>query len=209
MPLALTSFRRGLRAATPAIALGTAALTAALAACSDSNSPTGPVVASARTPQPVGPAYATASTAASQVLSQTQSGDTTVTTLQLGTSTGQLVAQIGNASKIVFPYAAASVCDPASSSYGIGTWNSPCTAATTPIQITAKTWVDPETGKTRSSFSPALRFVPGLKSSGHALPPRPEPASRGDAIWYCPDGALTLRGRGERGPERGHPVRQQ
>jgi hypothetical protein len=56
----------------------------------------------------------------------------------------------------VFP--ANSICDPATSSYGPGTWDQPCTPARSAIKIhavvrTAKlgTWVD---------FSPQLRFVP-------------------------------------------------
>ena len=57
---------------------------------------------------------------------------------------------------VVFP--ARSICDPSTSSYGPGTWDSPCTALKGALKIhaqvrTAKlgTWVD---------FSPSLRFVP-------------------------------------------------
>lgn len=57
---------------------------------------------------------------------------------------------------VVFP--ANSICDPATSSYGEGTWDQPCTPATSGVRIravvrTAKsgTWID---------FTPALRFVP-------------------------------------------------
>ncbi len=57
---------------------------------------------------------------------------------------------------VVFP--AHSICDPATSSYGPGTWDSPCTALKGAVKIHAKvrtaklgTWVD---------FSPSLRFVP-------------------------------------------------
>lgn len=57
---------------------------------------------------------------------------------------------------VVFP--AHSICDPARSSYGAGTWDSPCAALKGSLKIhatvrTAKlgTWVD---------FSPSLRFVP-------------------------------------------------
>jgi hypothetical protein len=62
---------------------------------------------------------------------------------------------LGNGA-VVFP--ARSICDPAKSSYGPGTWDSPCTALKGSLKIhatirTAKlgTWID---------FSPALRFVP-------------------------------------------------
>ncbi len=62
---------------------------------------------------------------------------------------------------VVFP--AHSICDPAKSSYGPGTWDSPCEPLTKPLKIhasvrTAKlgTWVD---------FSPSLRFVPSNNSN--------------------------------------------
>jgi hypothetical protein len=61
---------------------------------------------------------------------------------------------------VVFP--AKSICDPAKSSYGPGTWDSPCAALKGSLKIhatirTAKlgTWVD---------FSPSLRFVPSNDS---------------------------------------------
>ena len=61
---------------------------------------------------------------------------------------------------VVFP--ARSICDPATSSYGPGTWDSPCTALKGALKIHAKvrtaklgTWVD---------FSPSLRFVPSNDS---------------------------------------------
>lgn len=61
---------------------------------------------------------------------------------------------------VVFP--AHSICDPAKSSYGPSTWDSPCTALKGSLKIhatvrTAKlgTWVD---------FTPALRFVPSNDS---------------------------------------------
>jgi hypothetical protein len=65
----------------------------------------------------------------------------------------------GNA--VVFP--AGSICDPATSSYGPGTWDQPCAPATSNVKIHAKvrtakagTWVD---------FSPALRFTPSSNPS--------------------------------------------
>ena len=66
---------------------------------------------------------------------------------------------IGNHA-VVFP--ARSICDPATSSYGPGTWDSPCDPLSAPLKIHAKlrtaklgTWVD---------FSPSLRFVPSTNS---------------------------------------------
>ena len=69
------------------------------------------------------------------------------------------VFYVGN-NAVVFP--AHSICDPAKSSYGMGAWDSPCVALTTPLKIhasvrTAKlgTWVD---------FTPSIRFVPSNDS---------------------------------------------
>lgn len=61
---------------------------------------------------------------------------------------------------IVFP--ANAICDPATSSYGAGTWDDACSPLATPLTIhatvrttTAGTWVD---------FKPSLRFVPSEDS---------------------------------------------
>ena len=64
---------------------------------------------------------------------------------------------------VVFP--AGSICDPALSSYGPGTWDEPCTPLKGALKIQAKirtaklgTWID---------FSPSLRFVPSADSKHH------------------------------------------
>src|ERR1035437_156041 len=61
---------------------------------------------------------------------------------------------------VVFP--ARSICDPERSSYGAGTWDSPCTALKGALRIHASvrtatlgTWID---------FKPSLRFVPSNDS---------------------------------------------
>lgn len=54
---------------------------------------------------------------------------------------------------------ARSVCDPASSTYGIGTWNDPCSPLTTAITITAKVRAA-SGGLPRVDFQPAIRFNP-------------------------------------------------
>jgi hypothetical protein len=51
------------------------------------------------------------------------------------------------------------VCDLATSSYGIGTWNDDCTTAQEPLTITA-TVTDAATDHPRVDFKPALRFHP-------------------------------------------------
>jgi hypothetical protein len=95
--------------------------------------------------------------------------------------------EIGNGSKIKFPYSAGSVCDPRTSSYGPGTWDAPCARATAPVRITARTWVDRHTGKVASEFQPALRFVPGLRNPV-TLYLKNSTYKPSDAIWYCAAG---------------------
>ena len=51
-----------------------------------------------------------------------------------------------------------SVCDPATSTYGPGQWDAPCTAATQPIRVTATLAV--VNGRLYADFTPSLRFVP-------------------------------------------------
>ena len=52
-----------------------------------------------------------------------------------------------------------SVCDPATSTYGLGTWNQPCSPLATSITITAKVR-SASGGLPRVDFEPALRFNP-------------------------------------------------
>ncbi len=182
----LSAVRRAVRAATPALALGTAVLTAALAACSDS--PTGPASAA-------GPARLIGTTAgqggtASSVLSRQLVGDTSVTTFVLGTDGKQadIVLDAADNNEVNFPLGLFSVCDPATSSYGAGTWDSACSAASKSIQITAKVWTDKTSGKTVADFQPSLRFVPGQKWPVQ-LYLKDTNFQVGDVIWWCPAGA--------------------
>jgi hypothetical protein len=57
---------------------------------------------------------------------------------------------------VVFP--AQSICDPATSSYGPGTWDQPCS----PLQSTLKVHAEVRSanGQTWVDFSPSLRFAP-------------------------------------------------
>lgn len=57
---------------------------------------------------------------------------------------------------VVFP--AHSICDPNRSSYGPGTWNSPCEILQGSIQIHAE--VKTQNGRSWVDFSPELRFAP-------------------------------------------------
>jgi hypothetical protein len=65
---------------------------------------------------------------------------------------------IALADRFTLNFPANAVCDPSSSSYGVGHWDEDCTPTTKTISVTAKVWV----GETRLlvDFSPNLRFVP-------------------------------------------------
>ena len=65
------------------------------------------------------------------------------------------IVDLGNHA-VVFP--ANSVCDPATSSYGPGTWDDPCTPLQAPIKVHAE--VRRTNGQTAVDFTPSLRFVP-------------------------------------------------
>jgi hypothetical protein len=62
---------------------------------------------------------------------------------------------------VVFP--ARSVCDPATSSYGPGRWDEPCTAIDRPLAVRAE--VRRLNGRTWVDFTPSLRFVPSTNPS--------------------------------------------
>jgi len=55
---------------------------------------------------------------------------------------------------------AGGICDPASSSYGPGTWDDECDVLTHPITITVNSYSDVDGTHPYLDFSPALRFVP-------------------------------------------------
>ena len=58
---------------------------------------------------------------------------------------------------VIFP--AHSICDPETSSYGPGTWDSPCNALRTPLRVHAEVKTD-KYGVSSVDFTPSLRFVP-------------------------------------------------
>jgi hypothetical protein len=142
------------------ISLPSAALVGLAAACADT-----PTTAPAAPSAPSLGMTSSASDNSSYTVSQTTVGDTVVTNFVVGTNTqSPATINIGYNSKIDFPYAAGSICDPATSSYGSTERDKPCTAAATSITITAKNWYD-ASGLPRTEFQPALRFVPGLRKS--------------------------------------------
>jgi hypothetical protein len=110
-------------------------------------------------------------------------GDTVVTLLQVG-SDPKMDAdfEIGLTNIIEFPNQVASIGDPHTSSYGPGTWDSPCAAATQPVRIAAKSWVN-AAGKIATDFQPALRFVPGRTE--RVLLTLKDAARAGTRIDFC------------------------
>jgi hypothetical protein len=62
---------------------------------------------------------------------------------------------------VVFP--AHSICDPATSTYGEGEWDAPCTPLNRPLRITAR--VSTTNGEQAVDFSPEIRFVPASSPS--------------------------------------------
>lgn len=185
----LTTKRTG-RVTKLAIALVTAWATGGLVACADnSNSlvtaPPTPTVAPTIVTKPA-PASYFGSLGGTSLLSRQMIGDTTVTQFTLTPWSPLSLYDIGNASKIFFPLGATSVCDPATSGYGVGTWDTPCTPLSSSITITAKSWLDPVTGAVDTDFSPELRFVPapiGVTLFLHDATPSPT-----DVIDYCSNG---------------------
>jgi hypothetical protein len=111
------------------------------------------------------------------------SSDTIVTTFTVSPS-GSGTYSLGRGHSIRFP--AHSICDPATSSYGPAEWDAPCAVATTPIAITALSWIQPN-GRSRIDFSPRLRFVPTKTVTLNMLDLEAvlDPSSR---ILWCEDG---------------------
>jgi len=82
------------------------------------------------------------------------------------------------------------ICDPASSTYGLGEWDKPCTPITRPVQIIA-TYKVLEDGRPRVDFEPALRFNPAERVTLW-LRDRRMPKERTDVeiLWADAHGAL-------------------
>jgi hypothetical protein len=164
------------------------ALATILLACSGAaTGPSAPAAAPDASPTPVAPSPATPP--AGSV------ADTLVTTFTInpGTATTRVLGE----HKVQFP--ADAVCDPATSSYGPGTWDAPCAplGRGQKVTVTARSYTTAE-GEPRVDFAPALRFVPAadkavvlsLKHKPNAA--GPQPASDNAAILYCPDASACV-----------------
>lgn len=174
------------RASALAIAAVLTWATGGLVACSDTTG----VQAARAVPSPAQVAPAPRSlygTLGASLISQSAVGDTTVSVFTVDNSGRLSLFNIGNASYIFFPSGAASICDPATSGYGPGTWDAPCQPISSSIKITAKSWINPATGAVNTDFSPELRFVPAV-SIGVTLFLHDASPSVTDRIDYCSDG---------------------
>lgn len=185
----LTSLRRG-RASTLALTLVTAWATGGLVACSDAptaaiSAPPAPTSTSSVAVMPA-PA-ASFNLRGAPIIHRETVGDTTVTQFKINPNSPLAIFDIGNESKILFPLGATSICDPASSGYGVGLWDTTCTPLTRSITITAKSWINPATGGVNTDFSPELRFVPG-GLIGVTLFLHDDTPRTYDRIDYCSDG---------------------
>lgn len=141
-------------------ALLLAASTVALGACSDSP------VAPRETAPALGASARALPTPAALAASLTFGAGATIT----ATST---VAGVTHQTVIIDPSAnvafsaddhmvtipAGAICDPLTSSYGPGTWDAACSAATQPITFEVTSWTD-ASGQSRVEFLPDVRFSP-------------------------------------------------
>jgi hypothetical protein len=73
---------------------------------------------------------------------------------------------LGAGNSITFP--AGSLCDPNRSSYGMGEWEKWCPAATTPVTVNTKAWLD-AAGQPHLDFDHHVRFVPTANPAGWVM----------------------------------------
>lgn len=94
-------------------------------------------------------------------------------------------------------FPAGSICDPATSGYGPGMWDAPCTAATAPITLPVA--VTTRNGRLHVEFGRDLRFAPSSDPARHVVLTIRNPAVtstteslRRYAIFYVPTGTSQL-----------------
>jgi hypothetical protein len=159
------NLRRSLFASIVLVALTTA--------CSDTPTPTSPLVATAA---PIVHATTLATI-----------GDTTVQSFTVSSLWSDSY-DIAGVHRVDIQ--AGSICDPLLTSYGPSEWDKPCVPLTRPIVFTAKSWTD-ENGHPQVTFSPDVRFVPG-KVNTITLRDKASAAALSNAsILWCPTGAAS------------------
>ena len=192
--------RYAVRAATPAIALGRAALTALLAACSDSSTgptqPSAPAASRAVAPPPPAAMLAalaqnvqgaTTGPSFSRVADQSAlvHGDTAIYTVTFDPTVAHTIAFTTRTKQNGVALAANSVCDPATSGYGPLLWDAPCHVATRPFTLTVRGWVGAD-GQPKVAFSPDIRFSPSATNWLWLAGPGANSAKAKGLIAWCP-----------------------
>src|SRR5262249_47768488 len=97
-------------------------------------------------------------------------------------------ANVGGGNVLYIP--SGGVCDPTTSTYGIGQWDKPCNVLTRSIRITASSWTD-SNGHPYVQFDPALRFVPS-KWSVLYMGDDDASVDLTVRITYCPDTGMCI-----------------
>ena len=115
----------------------------------------------APTSVPVGVRASTGSSDGGSLISSSSgTNDTSFTTFTVRPERG-IVKTLNGGHQLAI--AAHAICD-LSSSYGPTEWDQPCSPATTPVTISARSWVDAN-GHPRVDFRPRLRFVPSEQAN--------------------------------------------
>ena len=129
----------------------------------------------------------TSSTSSTSVVSSSSSstsgGDTARVTLTITPTTTATFQVNVHRVRIV----AGSICEPATSGYGVGRWDAPCAPAKG--TVTAKAWTT-STGRPMVSFSPDVRFVPGKVNTIWLLDKKAA-VNKLDPLTWCPTGSTT------------------
>lgn len=104
-------------------------------------------------------------------------------------------------------FPAGSICDPATSSYGAGTWDQPCAPATASITLPVN--VSLRSGRLHVEFGKHLRFVPSADPARHVVLSVRNPAVtttsenlRRFAIFFVPSGTNTFIDEGAADPSQ-------
>lgn len=137
------------------------------AACSDTGitapGTVGALIASAAAARPIPVAAPPSSEGVARAVATPQwglttsiKGDTLIEAFTYTPAEG-LVVTSARGHRIVMPERA--ICNPATSGYGPGTWDKRCTAATSSIRFTMRSWAARD-GSAQITFAPDVRFVP-------------------------------------------------
>ncbi len=184
-----------------AAAIGLAA-TGLVTACADG--PTAPASVPAGAParalatiqlgtsSPTGTSTTTPTTTTTS--SATGAGSTSAVTLTITPTTTATFTINAHRVRIV----AGSICDPATSGYGPGLWDAPCTPASKTVTVKATAAVGAD-GHPVVTFSPDLRFVPGKVNTIWLLD-RDAASQQAGVLAWCPTGGTACVDEGATDP---------